>query len=36
MYVSTGGQDKVPFLEVLNGMQKRGVELRLIHAKKPD
>ncbi len=26
----------VPFLEVLDGMLKRGVELRLIHAKEPD
>ena len=25
----------VPFLEVLDGMLKRGVELRLIHAKEP-
>ena len=36
MYVSTGGRDMVPFLEVLDGMLKRGVELRLIHAKEPD
>ena len=35
MYVSTGGRDMVPFLEVLDGMLKRGVELRLIHAKEP-
>lgn len=35
MYVSTGGRDMVPFLEVLVGMLKRGVELRLIHAKEP-
>ena len=26
----------VPFLEVLDGMLKRGVALRLIHAKDPD
>ena len=25
----------VPFLEVLDGMVKRGVEVRLIHAKEP-
>ena len=31
-----GGRDMVPFLEVLDGMMKRGVELRLIHAKEPD
>lgn len=35
MYVDTGGRDMVPFLEVLNRMLKRGVELRLIHAKDP-
>ena len=28
-------RDMVPFLEVLDGMLKRGVELRLIHAKEP-
>ena len=36
MCVSTGGRDMVPFLEVLDGMLKRGVELRLILAKEPD
>lgn len=35
MYVNTGGRDMVPFLEVLDGMLKRGVEVRLIHAKEP-
>ena len=35
MYVDTGGRDMVPFLQVLDGMLKRGVELRLIHAKEP-
>ncbi len=35
MYVSTRGRDMVSFLEVLDGMLKRGVELRLIHAKEP-
>ena len=35
MFVDTGGRDMVPFLEVLDGMLKRGVELRLIHAKEP-
>ena len=29
------GRDVVPFLEVLDGMVKRGVEVRLIHAKDP-
>ncbi|MDD7451729.1 MAG: hypothetical protein PUK76_11870 [Treponema sp.] len=36
MYVDAGGWDMVPFLEVLDGMLKRGVELRLTHAKEPD
>lgn len=36
MYVDTGGRDMVPFLEVLDGMLKRGVEVWLIHAKAPD
>jgi len=31
-----GRQEMVPFLEVLDGMVKRGVEVRLIHAKDPD
>ena len=31
----SGGRDMVPFLEVLDGMLKRGVEVRLIHAKEP-
>ena len=35
MYVDTGGRDMVPFLEVLDGMVKRGNEVRLIHAKDP-
>ena len=35
MYVDVGGRDMVPFLEVLDGMVKRGVEVRLIHAKEP-
>ena len=35
MYVDIGGRDMVPFLEVLDGMVKRGVEVRLIHAKDP-
>ena len=30
-----GGHDMVPFLEVLAGMVKRGIEVRLIHAKEP-
>ena len=35
MYVDTSGRDMVPFLEVLDGLVKRGVEVRLIHAKDP-
>ena len=35
MYVDSGGCDMVPFLEVLDGMVKRGIEVRLIHAKEP-
>ena len=33
MYVDAGGQEMVPFLKVLDGMVKRGIEVRLIHAK---
>ena len=35
MYVDSCGRDMVPFLEVLDGMVKRGIEVRLIHAKDP-
>ena len=35
MYVDAGGREMVSFLEVLDGMVKRGVEVRLIHAKDP-
>ncbi len=35
MYVDAGGRDMVPFLAVLDRMRKRGVEIRLIHAKEP-
>ncbi len=35
MYVDVGGRDMVPFLAVLDRMRKRGVEIRLIHAKEP-
>ena len=35
MYVETGGRDMVPFLAVLDDLLKRGVEIRLIHAKEP-
>ena len=35
MYVETGGRDMVPFLAVLASLLKRGVEIRLIHAKEP-
>ena len=33
MYVGAGGRDVVPFLKVLDTLVKRGVEVRLIHAK---
>ena len=33
MYVEAGGREMVPFLEVLADMVKRGIEVRLIHAK---
>ena len=35
MYVDSGGREMVPFLEVLEGVVKRGIEVRLIHAKDP-
>ena len=35
MYVDAGGREMVPFLAVLDGMVKRGIEVRLIHAKEP-
>ena len=35
MYVDAGGREMVLFLEVLDGMVKRGGEVRLIHAKDP-
>ncbi len=35
MYVNAGGRDMMPFLEVLAGMVRRGIEVRLIHAKEP-
>ena len=35
MYVDSKRRDMVPFLEVLAGMVKRGIEVRLIHAKEP-
>ena len=35
MYVATGVREMVPFLEVLADMVKRGIEVRLIHAKEP-
>lgn len=35
MEVGSGGRDMVPFLEVLDTLVKRGVEVRLIHAKDP-
>ena len=35
MYVDSGGREMVPFLEVLDTLVKRGVEVRFIHAKDP-
>ena len=35
MYVDAGGRNMVPFLEVLDRMRRRGVGIRLIHAKEP-
>jgi len=35
MYVDTGGREMAPFLKVLDGLVKRGIEVRLIHAKDP-
>ena len=35
MYVDSSGREMVPFLEVLDGMVKCGIEVRLIHAKDP-
>ena len=35
VYVSLGGRDMIPFLEVLSDLVGRGVEVRLIHAKEP-
>ena len=35
MYVDSGGREMVPFLDVLDTLVKRGVEVRLIHAKDP-
>ena len=32
MYVDIGGRDMVPFLEVLDGMVKRGVEAPVLAA----
>ena len=35
MRATEARRDMVPFLEVLAGMVKRGIEVRLIHAKDP-
>jgi len=35
LYVKTGLKDSEPFLKVLADLIKRGVEVRLIHAKEP-
>lgn len=34
LYVE-GGRDMVPFLSVLDKLLKRGVDVRLLHAKEP-
>jgi len=35
LYVKSGLKDTAPFLKVLSDLIKRGVEVRLIHAKEP-
>lgn len=35
LYVIQGKDDAVPFLKVLRDLLKRGVEVRLLHAKEP-
>lgn len=35
LYVKKGANDAIPFLSVLNDLVKRGVEVRLLHAKEP-
>lgn len=35
LYVRKGANDAIPFLSVLNDLVKRGVEVRLLHAKEP-
>lgn len=35
LYVMQGKDDAVPFLQVLRDLLKRGVEVRLLHAKEP-
>ncbi len=35
LYVMQGKGDAVPFLQVLRDLLKRGVEVRLLHAKEP-
>lgn len=35
LYVIQGKDDAVPFLQVLRDLLKRGVEVRLLHAKEP-
>ena len=35
MYVDSGGNEMVPFLEILSDLIGSGVEIRLIHAKEP-
>lgn len=36
MYVDTGGREMVPFLEVLDGMVKRGIDEEVLKKKSPD
>lgn len=35
LYVQTGKDNVVPFLQILDGLVKKGVEVRLLHAKEP-
>ena len=35
LYIKTGLKDSEPFLKLLSDLIKRGVEIRLIHAKEP-
>jgi hypothetical protein len=35
LYVKKSEKTVVPLLQILNGLLKRGIEVRLIHAKEP-